>query len=153
MAGERILAVDDEESIRRLVTVTLQNRGFKVDTAVDGEDAIDKIALEMPHLVVLDVMMPKMNGWEVRKRLRENPKTADLPILILSAVGEFEAQLQGMRSDNDNYLTKPFSTGELGDLVEATLDPGKRAQVVQDMHKKEAKLRAMVDIMHRSHDK
>jgi DNA-binding response OmpR family regulator len=153
MAGEKILAVDDEESIRRLVSITLQNRGFVVDTAVDGEDAIDKIALSMPHLVVLDVMMPKMNGWEVRKRLRADPKTADLPIIILSAVGEFEAQLQGMRSDNDNYLTKPFAPSELADLVESTLDPVKREQVVQDRHKKEAKLRAMVDIMHRSHDK
>lgn len=153
MAGQKILAVDDEESIRRLVSITLQNRGFTVDTACDGEEAIDKIAIDPPHLVVLDVMMPKMNGWEVRKRLRSDPKTADLPIIILSAVGEFEAQLQGMRSDNDNYLTKPFSPSELGDLVVATLDPTKKAQVVNDMHKKEAKLRAMVDIMHRSHDK
>jgi DNA-binding response OmpR family regulator len=153
MSGKKILAVDDEESIRRLVSITLQNRGFDVDTACDGEEAIDKIAIDPPHLVVLDVMMPKMNGWEVRKRLRSDPKTADLPIIILSAVGEFEAQLQGMRSDNDNYLTKPFSPSELGDLVVATLDPTKKAKVVNDMHKKEAKLRAMVDIMHRSHDK
>src|SRR5690242_7892993 len=112
--AKRVLAVDDEASIRKLVEVTLTNRGFEVATAVDGTDALDKIALDMPDIVVLDVMMPNMNGWEVRKRLRANAATKDLPILILSAVGEFEAQLQGMESDQDDYLTKPFAPAALG---------------------------------------
>ncbi len=150
---KKILAVDDEASIRKLVSVTLQNRGYEVDTAEDGQDALDKIALSKPDLVILDVMMPRMNGWEARKRLREDPKTKDLPILILSAVGEFEAQLQGMESAGDDYITKPFSPQELGDIVEAMLDPSKKEHVQGEHTQKQAKLRAMVDIMHRSHDK
>jgi two-component system, OmpR family, phosphate regulon response regulator PhoB len=148
----KVLAVDDEASIRRLVSVTLQNRGFEVDTANDGREAIDKIAISMPDIVVLDVMMPHMNGWEVRKHLRADPKTKDLPIVILSAVGEFEAQLQGMESAGDDYITKPFSPQELGDLVERMLDPSKKDKVAGAHTQKQAKLRAMVDIMHRAHD-
>jgi DNA-binding response OmpR family regulator len=148
----KILAVDDEASIRKLVTVTLENRGFIVDTAVDGQEALDKIALERPDLVVLDVMMPRLNGWDVRNRLRDDPKTADLPILILSAVGEFEAQLSGMESASDDYVTKPFRPQELGDTVERMLDPKKRTEVTREHSQKAAKLRAMVDIMHRAHD-
>lgn len=150
---KKVLAVDDEASIRKLVSVTLENRGFTVETANDGQEALDKIALSMPDIVVLDVMMPRMNGWEVRKRLRADPKTKDLPILILSAVGEFESQLQGMESAEDDYITKPFRPQELGDLVEAMCDPSKREKTAGQHSQKQAKLRAMVDIMHRSHDK
>ncbi len=148
----KVLAVDDEASIRKLVTVTLQNRGFVVDTACDGQEALDRIALDPPDIVVLDVMMPKMTGWEVRKRLRAGEKTKDLPIVILSAVGEFEAQLQGMESESDDYITKPFSPQALADLVEAMLDPKKKEHLAGEHSKKAAKLRAMVDIMHRAHD-
>ena len=150
---KKILAVDDEASIRKLVSITLQNRGYEVDTANDGQEALDKIAISKPDLVILDVMMPKMNGWEARKCLRENPATKDLPILILSAVGEFEAQLQGMEASGDDYITKPFRPQELGDLVEQMLDPSKAEQHAGEHTGKQAKLRAMVDIMHRSHDK
>lgn len=150
---KRILAVDDEASIRKLVTVTLENRGYEVDTACNGQECLDKVALDKPDLVILDVMMPQMNGWEARKRLRADPKTKDLPILILSAVGEFEAQLQGMESEEDDYITKPFRPQELGDLVEQMLDPSKREAHGHEHSQKQAKLRAMVDIMHRSHDK
>lgn len=150
---KRILAVDDEASIRKLVTVTLENRGYVVETANDGQEALDKIAISKPDLVILDVMMPRMNGWDARKKIRENAATKDLPILILSAVGEFEAQLQGMESSGDDYITKPFRPQELGDLVEEMLDPKKAEHHAGEHSQKQAKLRAMVDIMHRSHDK
>jgi DNA-binding response OmpR family regulator len=150
---KKVLAVDDEPSIRRLVTVTLENRGFEVDTAEDGQQALDKIAVSRPDLVVLDVMMPKMTGWEVRQKLRSDPKTADLPILILSAVGEFESQLAGMESDQDDYITKPFRPQELGDLCEIMADPKRRSERTGEHSKKAARLRTMVDIMHRHEDK
>jgi two-component system alkaline phosphatase synthesis response regulator PhoP len=150
--AKRILAVDDEQSIRNLVSITLRNRGFIVETAVDGDEAVDKAKLLNPDLIVLDVMMPKMNGWQVRKVLRDDPVTRDIPIIILSAVGEFEAQLQGMQSENDDYLTKPFSPAELGDMVESMFDPSKREKLAQQHKSKQAKLRTIVDIMHRSHD-
>lgn len=149
---KKVLAVDDEASIRKLVSVALENRGFEVETACDGQEALDKAALSKPDMIILDVMMPNMNGWEARKRLRANPATKDIPILILSAVGEFEAQLQGMESSQDDYLTKPFSPQVLGDVVAAMLDPSKRDKLAGEHSQKQAKLRAMVDIMHRSHD-
>jgi DNA-binding response OmpR family regulator len=150
--AKKILAVDDEESIRNLVAVTLRNRGFEVETAVDGEGAIDKALLWQPDLIILDVMMPKMNGWEARKRLRENEKTKGIPIIILSAVGEFESQLAGMQSDNDDYLTKPFAPSHLGALVERMFDPQKHEKLAAEHKQKQAKLRTIVDIMHRSHE-
>ncbi len=148
----RILAVDDEQSIRKLVTVTLQNRGFEVDDAADGQEALDKAMTNKPDLIVLDVMMPRMDGFEVRKRLRENEETKEIPIIFLTAVGQFESQLAGMESGKEDYLTKPFTPSELADLVEATLNPEKQADLMKDRHKKEAKLRTIVDIMHRSHE-
>lgn len=148
----RILAVDDEQSIRKLVTVTLQNRGFEVDNACDGQEALDKVTTDRPDLIVLDVMMPRMDGFEVRKRLRANEETKDIPIIFLTAAGQFESQLAGVESGREDYLTKPFTPSELGDLVEATLNPAKQADLLKDRHKKEAKLRTIVDIMHRSHE-
>jgi DNA-binding response OmpR family regulator len=147
-----VLVADDERAIRNLVTVTLQNRGFSVETAEDGEEAVDKAKLLSPALIVLDVMMPKMDGWEVRRRLREDPNTSHVPIVILSAVGEFEAQLAGMQSEADDYMTKPFVPSELGDMVEAMLDPARRERLAQAHKSKQAKLKTIVDIMHRSRD-
>ncbi|RJQ54347.1 MAG: response regulator [Actinobacteria bacterium] len=148
----RILAVDDEHSIRKLVTVTLQNRGFEVDNAGDGEEALQKVAANKPDLIVLDVMMPKMDGWEVRRRLKEDEATKNIPIIFLTAVGQFESQLTGLESGLEDYLTKPFTPSALADLVEGTLNPAKHDQLMKDRHKKEAKLRTIVDIMHRSHE-
>lgn len=148
----KILAVDDEQSIRKLVSVTLQGRGFDVATAVDGQDALDKALSEKPDLIVLDVMMPKMDGWEVRRRLREDEKTKHIPIIFLSAAGQFESQLHGLESGFEDYLTKPFTPSELADLVSATLNPAERDKLAKERHKKEAKLRTIVDIMHRSQD-
>lgn len=148
----RILAVDDESSIRKLVAVTLEGRGFEVETAVDGQDAIDKMTANKPALVVLDIMMPKMDGWEVARRMRDNEATKAIPIVFLSAAGQFESQLQGLETGSEDYLTKPFTPSELADLVSATLNPEQHGKLLKERHKKEAKLRTIVDIMHRSQD-
>lgn len=148
----RILAVDDESSIRKLVSVTLEGRGFEVETAVDGHDALEKMSVAPPDLVVLDIMMPKIDGWEVARRMRENEATKEIPIIFLSAAGQFESQLHGLETGSEDYLTKPFTPSELGDLVSATLNPDQHEKLVKERHKKEAKLRTIVDIMHRSHE-
>lgn len=147
----KILAVDDEPSIVKLVSVTLTNRGFDVVTASDGEDALAKVAAEKPDLVVLDIMMPRMDGWEVRRRLKADEATARIPIVFLTAVGQFESQLQGLEAGLEDYLTKPFTPSELADLVEAVLSPERHEKLARARKKKEAKLRTIVDIMHR-HD-
>lgn len=148
----RILAVDDEQSIRKLVSVTLEGRGYEVDTAADGQEALEKATATKPDLVVLDIMMPKMDGWEVARRLRDDEQTKGIPIIFLSAAGQFESQLHGLESGSADYLTKPFTPSELADLVTATLNPEQRDKLTQERHKKEAKLRTIVDIMHRSHE-
>ena len=151
---KKILAVDDEASIRKLVSDhACRTAGYEVDTAYDGQEALDKIAISKPrprHPRRHDAADERLGGAQAAAR---DPTTKDLPILILSAVGEFEAQLQGMESSGDDYITKPFRPQELGDLVEEMLDPSKAEQHAGEHTEKQAKLRAMVDIMHRSHDK
>lgn len=149
----RILAVDDEPSIVRLVTAALSARGYEVIAAHDGQDALDKVALEKPDLIVLDIMMPRMDGREVARRLAANPSTAKIPIIFLSAIGDLDSQLDTLEEMKDvEYLTKPFDVKELGDYVDAMLDPAKRAQLAQHRSKQVGKLRTMVEIMHRKRE-
>lgn len=146
----KILAVDDEPSIVRLVKAALTARGHEVVTAHDGQDALDKVALEKPDLIVLDIMMPRMDGREVARRLSKNPATAKIPIVFLSAIGDLDSQLDTLEELKDvEYLTKPFDVHELGDYVEAMLDPAKRVELAQHRSRQVGKLRTMVEIMHR----
>ncbi|MDF1541904.1 MAG: response regulator [Anaerosomatales bacterium] len=149
----KILAVDDEPSIVRLVSAALTAKGFEVATAHDGQDALDKVALEKPDLIVLDIMMPRMDGREVARRLAANPKTAKIPIVFLSAIGDLDSQLDTLEELKDvEYMTKPFDVKELGDYVEAMLDPKKRAELAHHRSRQVGKLRTMVEIMHRKRE-
>lgn len=147
--GAKILAVDDVPSIVRLVEATLSNRGFYVITATDGLEALKMAKTEKPDLIVLDVMMPQLNGWEVRERLRADASTKDIPIVFLSAVGEFESQLKGLQDGLEDYLTKPFTPAELGGIVERILNPATHDKAASERDAKKAKLKTIVDIMHR----
>ncbi|MDY0087947.1 MAG: response regulator [Coriobacteriia bacterium] len=149
----KILAVDDEPSIVRLVKAALTTRGYDVVEAHDGHEALDKVALEKPDLIVLDIMMPKMDGREVARRLAANPATAKIPIVFLSAIGDLSSQLDTLEELKDvEYLTKPFDVKELGDYVDAMLDPTKRDQLAQFRSRQVGKLRTMVEIMHRKRE-
>jgi len=149
----KILAVDDEPSIVKLVSTALTMRGYEVVTAYDGQNALDKVALEKPDLIVLDIMMPKMDGREVARRLSKDPKTAKIPIVFLSAIGDLDSQLSTLEELKDvEYLTKPFDVKELGDYVEAMLDPAKRAELANHRSRQVGKLRTMVEIMHRKRE-
>src|ERR1700756_4286839 len=81
----RVLVVDDDEVIRQLITVNLELEGFEVETAVDGQDCLDKIKDVDPAVVTLDIMMPKLDGWETATLLRKDPETADVKLILLSA--------------------------------------------------------------------
>ncbi|HET7529899.1 MAG TPA: response regulator [Mycobacteriales bacterium] len=118
MAGAgRVLVVDDDDVIRQLITVNLELEGFDVVAAVDGQDALDKVKDAQPQVVTLDVMMPRVDGWEAASRLRADPDTAHIKVILLSARAQ-EADLQrGERIGVDAYLTKPFDPDELIDLV------------------------------------
>jgi len=113
MAKLKILAVDDERHIVRLVQVNLERAGYEVVTAFDGREALEKVESERPDLVVLDVMMPYMDGFEVLQTLRKNQSTRDLPVIMLTAKAQDADVFRGWQSGVDCYLTKPFNPMEL----------------------------------------
>ncbi len=110
---KKILAVDDERHIVRLVQVNLERAGYEVVTAFDGKDALEKVKSENPDLVVLDVMMPYMDGFEVLQHLRKDPNTRELPVIMLTAKAQDADVFRGWQSGVDCYLTKPFNPMEL----------------------------------------
>jgi two-component system alkaline phosphatase synthesis response regulator PhoP len=119
---KKILAVDDEKHIVRLVQVNLERAGYTVVTANDGKEALQKVADENPDLVVLDVMMPYMDGFEVLQNLRRNPSTRDIPVIMLTAKAQDADVFKGWQSGVDCYLTKPFNPMELLSFVKRIFD-------------------------------
>src|SRR5437868_2404848 len=120
--AKKILAVDDERHIVRLVEVNLQRAGYEVVTAYDGREALEKIKSENPDLVVLDVMMPYMDGFEVLKNLKADPQTAEIPVIMLTAKAQDADVFRGWQSGVDCYLTKPFNPMELLTFVKRIFD-------------------------------
>lgn len=116
--SERILVVDDETSIRRILETRLKMAGYEVLTAADGEEALDAYQKENPDLVVLDVMMPKLDGYGVTREIR---KSSDTPIIILTALGDVSERITGLELGADDYVIKPFSPKELEARVKAVL--------------------------------
>ncbi|MBI2842565.1 MAG: response regulator [Armatimonadetes bacterium] len=122
---KKILAVDDEKHIVRLVQVNLERQGYEVVTANDGKEALQKVEEERPDLVVLDVMMPYMDGFEVLQNLRRNASTREIPVIMLTAKAQDADVFRGWQSGVDCYLTKPFNPMELISFVKrifASLD-------------------------------
>ncbi len=116
-----ILIADDEEDLRLLVQFTLENPSYQILTASDGRGAVDAISNHIPDLLILDWMMPGLNGCEVVRRLRQNPDTAKIPIVMLTAKDGIEAREQMTSLDLAGYLTKPFSPLELIQKVREVL--------------------------------
>lgn len=108
--SEKILIVDDEASIRRILETRFKMLGFDTATAADGEEALDVFGKFGPDIVVLDIMMPKMDGYGVTKEIR---KQADTPIIILTALGDVAERITGLELGADDYVVKPFSPKEL----------------------------------------
>lgn len=108
-----ILVVEDERLIARLLKETLQIEGYQVVTVLRGEDAVQYALRETPHLVLLDMKLPDMDGYNVVERLRANPKTMHIPILILSALDDCASKVRAFELGADDYITKPFDTDEL----------------------------------------
>jgi DNA-binding response OmpR family regulator len=118
MPNELILVVDDEPHIIELASLYLKQDGFRVISAADGVEALQRIAQEQPALVVLDLMLPRLDGWEVCKRVRAE---SDLPILMLTARDDDIDKIVGLELGADDYLTKPFNPRELVARVKAIL--------------------------------
>lgn len=110
---ETILVIEDEEDVADLVRYHLRKAKYRVLLAADGAEGAQLAASEKPDAIVLDIMLPKLNGFEVTKRLRADERTAGIPLLILSAKGETENRIKGLELGADDYLPKPFSPKEL----------------------------------------
>jgi two-component system alkaline phosphatase synthesis response regulator PhoP len=118
MSQETILVVDDEPHIIELATLYLKNEGYRVISADDGAQALQQIETERPALVILDLMLPEMNGWEVCRRVRA---TSNLPIIMLTARSDDVDKIVGLELGADDYVTKPFNPRELVARVKAVL--------------------------------
>jgi DNA-binding response OmpR family regulator len=118
--SKKIMIVDDEEDIRTSVGQIFEISGYEVTKAEDGNDCINKLERETPDIVILDIMMPGMNGWDVAARIKENPKWNDIPIVFLTAKGdEMSIGMGGLASEE--YIVKPFNIVELKEKVERIL--------------------------------
>jgi CheY-like chemotaxis protein len=109
----RVLVVDDDEVIRQLIAVNLQLEGFEVATAVDGQDCLEKVAEVRPDVITLDVMMPRLDGWVTAVRLREDPGTAHIRVVMITARAQEHDVRRGHEIGVDAYVTKPFDPNQL----------------------------------------
>jgi len=111
--AEKILVVDDEENIVEFISRALRQRGYKTLRAYDGDNALALIKEELPDLVILDLMLPLMDGWEVCRRIKSDDETKKIPVMMLTARGSTEDVVQGLDLGADDYMRKPFSLEEL----------------------------------------
>lgn len=118
----RILVVEDEESIAEILGEALRRQGYRVLFAYDGDQALDLALSALPDLIILDVMLPKMDGWEVCRRIREDRYGREIPIIMLTARREERDAVAGLEAGADDYVRKPFSIPELLARVRSRLD-------------------------------
>lgn len=126
-----VLVVDDEPDVRTLCRVNLEYKGYTVLEAAGGEEAFDRLEDSKPDIILLDLMMPKMDGWEVLRRLKEDDLTASVPVILLTARADDESQLKGWSEGIVDYITKPFNPLALERYIEAALndrDPEEEAK-------------------------
>jgi DNA-binding response OmpR family regulator len=109
--------VDDDEVIRQLIAVNLQLEGFDVETAVDGQDCLDKVTTIEPDVITLDVMMPRLDGWVTAMELRKNPDTSHVKVVLITARAQDDDRNRGTQIGVDAYLTKPFDPAEMIRIV------------------------------------
>lgn len=118
---KKILVADDEEDVKMVVQLYLESKGYEILTAYDGLDAIDKAKNERPDLILLDIMMPIMDGFEVAKRLKNDPSTESIPIVMLSAASQTESKERALKAGAVDYVVKPFDPEQLEKTVSTIL--------------------------------
>ena len=114
----KVLVCDDEKNIVRLIQVNLERQGHHVVTAYDGREALEKVISEKPDLILLDVMMPYVDGIEVLKTIRKNPETAKIPVIMLTVKAQQGDDLKGLAAGANMYMTKPFNPIDLQEFLE-----------------------------------
>ena len=131
MAKGKILVVDDEIYIVHILDFSLGMEGYEVLTALDCEQAREKARAEHPHLIVLDIMMPKLDCYDTCKMLKADDRTKDIPVILLSAKGRNVDQKIGFEVGADDYITKPFSPRKLVERINAILGQSSSQQRMQ----------------------
>ncbi len=121
IAASKILVVDDNEQNLELLVAYLETLECPVVTAVDGVDALDKVASEKPDLILLDIMMPRMSGFEVCRKIKSDPTTRDIPVIMVTALNELTDIERGVESGTDDFITKPVNRLELTTRVKSLL--------------------------------
>ena len=122
--GELILVADDDGDVRELVVFRLERAGYRVVTAADGQEAVEVALERSPDVCVIDVMMPKLDGYQVTERLRASPGFAEVPIVLLTASVEDAAVSRGFEVGASDYIKKPFGPHELLERIAAALGSG-----------------------------
>ena len=117
----RVLIVEDEDTLIELLEYNFKKEGYTVETATDGESALDKILFKSPDLIILDWMLPKLSGIELCRQIRNNKQIKNIPVIMLTARGEERDRLKGLEMGADDYVTKPFSINELLARAKAVL--------------------------------
>ncbi len=128
----RILVVDDEPHIVKLVAFALERNGHEVFQAADGVAGLQVAAEEQPDLILMDVMMPVMTGFDALERLKEDPETSDIPVVMLSAKSQHYEQAEGLRRGALQYICKPFTPRDLAETVNTILSGEEREEVRAD---------------------
>jgi DNA-binding response OmpR family regulator len=118
----KILVVDDEESVRHVVSFTLEQAGYAVECAANGDECLEKVYSFRPDLVLLDLMMPTVDGWEVLRLLRSNPETEAVQVVLLTAKGEIHDIMFALQQGAADYITKPFGKRELLERVSRVME-------------------------------
>ena len=121
MAKKKILIVEDEESLLKLESILLTSKGYDVRGVANGQEALDAIQEERPDLVLLDIMLPEIDGFEVCQRIKSNPETQDLPVIMLTAKKSREDMARGEKVGADWYITKPFKSAMVIETIQRFL--------------------------------
>jgi two-component system alkaline phosphatase synthesis response regulator PhoP len=141
----KVLVIDDEAPIRLLCRVNLEAEGMDVIEAPDGPSGVDKARDERPDVILLDVMMPGLDGWRVAEQLFKDDRTIGIPIVVLTARAEFRDRARGLDIGGVDYVTKPFNPLELAPLVQSLLDRLDRGERDELRAEKLLELRALME--------
>ena len=141
----RVLVIDDEAPIRLLCRVNLEAEGMEVLEASDGPSGLEQARAERPDVILLDVMMPALDGWRVAEQLLDHDATREIPVIFLTARAEFRDRARGLDIGGVDYVTKPFNPLELAPLVRGLLDRIQRGERDELRREKLAELRSLME--------
>lgn len=130
-APAHVLVVEDEDDIATLVELNLELSGYTVTTAANGQAALDRVAEHAPDVILLDVMMPVLDGWQVLRQLKEDPTTREIPVIMMTALTEERDLIRGHLQGSVRYVTKPFQMSDLMDAIAAAIEPADESTLAE----------------------